>query len=365
MLGQVAGGVGGARRNGRWRRHDRAPWGRHRSYRSRSHHRHKEPRRKVNIRYAGRSNRRSRRFLGHSNQTIRSSKPPGSSKLVAVSWLVPLQCKETKTKAKTWGRELYNTPRDVQTQRGRFFFATGMFFGNALHGIRGMFFLSDQAAQLRRSAPEIAAKVESAEFAVYVISSFPPSAHGRCAANSRSLFCAMGKLCDNDDAGTRTARLRQRRVRRRPRAARTKPKCACRAPATKCGWLARAVKGVRIAKQTRRNWKCGGSTLKPRTGMDLHKRLFWRRAILALPTVFWVHGNRKYPDKRRRRDGSVSAVDGRRFRRSTDSIRDLFLPATPIHGLREDAREKAARTNADGYYLASLVNQMIRSCRSI
>ncbi len=80
---------------------------------------------------------------------------------------------------------------------------------------------------------------------------------------------------------------------------------------------------------------------------------------LALPTVFWVHGNRKYPDEAREDGMEV-------YRQLTDGVSGdrpirfviYSWPATPIHGLREDAREKAARTNADGYYLASLVNQM-------
>lgn len=81
----------------------------------------------------------------------------------------------------------------------------------------------------------------------------------------------------------------------------------------------------------------------------------------ALPTVFWVHGNRKYADEARE-DGLevyqqlTAGVSGDR------PIRFVIYswPAAPIHGLREDARVKAARTNADGYYLAWLVNQMDR-----
>jgi hypothetical protein len=80
---------------------------------------------------------------------------------------------------------------------------------------------------------------------------------------------------------------------------------------------------------------------------------------VALPTVFWVHGNRKYADEAREDGMEV-------YRQLTDGVSGdrpirfviYSWPATPIHGLREDAREKAARTNADGYYLASLVNQM-------
>ena len=54
-----------------------------------------------------------------------------------------LQCKETKQRRKLGVAQLYNTPGDVQTQHAGIFFATGMFFGNAPRGIRGMFFLSD------------------------------------------------------------------------------------------------------------------------------------------------------------------------------------------------------------------------------
>jgi hypothetical protein len=79
----------------------------------------------------------------------------------------------------------------------------------------------------------------------------------------------------------------------------------------------------------------------------------------SLPTVFWVHGNRKYADEARD-DGIevyqqlTAGVSGNR------SIRFVIYswPAAPIHGLREDARVKAARTNSDGYYLAWLINQM-------
>jgi hypothetical protein len=79
----------------------------------------------------------------------------------------------------------------------------------------------------------------------------------------------------------------------------------------------------------------------------------------ALPSVFWVHGNRKYADEARD-DGMevyeqlTAGVSG------AHAIRFVIYswPADPIRGLREDAREKAARTNADGYYLATLVNQI-------
>ncbi|HTQ40812.1 MAG TPA: hypothetical protein VMJ32_17455 [Pirellulales bacterium] len=79
----------------------------------------------------------------------------------------------------------------------------------------------------------------------------------------------------------------------------------------------------------------------------------------ALPTVFWVHGNRKYADEAREDgmevyDQLTTGVSGDR------PIRFVIYswPAVPVRGLREDAREKAIRTNADGYYLAALVNQI-------
>jgi hypothetical protein len=79
----------------------------------------------------------------------------------------------------------------------------------------------------------------------------------------------------------------------------------------------------------------------------------------SLPTVFWVHGNRKYADEARE-DGLevyrqlTSGVSG------DHPLRFVIYswPAAPIHGLKEDARAKAVRTNSDGYYLAWLVNQI-------
>ncbi len=65
---------------------------------------------------------------------------------------------KSKTRRKLGVAQLYNTAGDVQTQRVGFFFATGMFFGNALRGIRGMFFLSDQAARSRRFARKLQLK---------------------------------------------------------------------------------------------------------------------------------------------------------------------------------------------------------------
>jgi hypothetical protein len=79
----------------------------------------------------------------------------------------------------------------------------------------------------------------------------------------------------------------------------------------------------------------------------------------ALPTVFWVHGNRKYADEAREDAMEIyqqltAGVSGDR------PIRFVIFswPSAPIHGLKEDARVKAARTNVDGYYLGWLVSQM-------
>lgn len=79
----------------------------------------------------------------------------------------------------------------------------------------------------------------------------------------------------------------------------------------------------------------------------------------AVPTVFWVHGNRKYADEAR--DDGVEVYH--QLTAGVSGSRPIHFviyswPAAPIHGLREDAREKAVRTNSDGFYLGWLVNQI-------
>lgn len=56
----------------------------------------------------------------------------------------PMQ-KQVRKLGDLWVEQLYNTLNDVQTQRVGIFFATGMLFGNALFGIRGMVSLCDNA----------------------------------------------------------------------------------------------------------------------------------------------------------------------------------------------------------------------------
>ncbi|HEY2882789.1 MAG TPA: hypothetical protein VGJ15_10155 [Pirellulales bacterium] len=76
-------------------------------------------------------------------------------------------------------------------------------------------------------------------------------------------------------------------------------------------------------------------------------------------TIVWVHGNQTDMDKSRWQGLGVyhqltNCVSGER------AINFVIFswPATRSGGLREDAREKAARTNSDGFYLAWLVNQI-------
>ncbi len=94
----------------------------------------------------------------------------------------------------------------------------------------------------------------------------------------------------------------------------------------------------------------------------------WRDSTLAeflasqtptAPVVFWVHGNRTEPGDALHEGWEayrqlVSGVSGSR------PIHYVIFswPSSPIRGLKEDARVKAARTNSDGYYLAWLVNQI-------
>ncbi|MCC7085592.1 MAG: hypothetical protein IT427_11370 [Pirellulales bacterium] len=76
-------------------------------------------------------------------------------------------------------------------------------------------------------------------------------------------------------------------------------------------------------------------------------------------TVFWIHGNRLDACYVRSQGLSIyhqltNGVSGEL------PVRFVIFswPADPTKGLVEDARRKAARTNADGYYLAWLVNQI-------
>jgi hypothetical protein len=77
------------------------------------------------------------------------------------------------------------------------------------------------------------------------------------------------------------------------------------------------------------------------------------------PDVFWVHGNRVEPGEDREQGLAVyhQLTAGAPADRP---IRFVIYswPTSPIHGLVEDAREKAARTNTDGYYLAWLISQI-------
>ncbi len=77
------------------------------------------------------------------------------------------------------------------------------------------------------------------------------------------------------------------------------------------------------------------------------------------PTVVWVHGNRTEPGDAMHEGWEayqqlVAGVSGSR------PIHYVIYswPSSPIRGLKEDARVKAARTNSDGYYLGWLVNQI-------
>ncbi len=79
----------------------------------------------------------------------------------------------------------------------------------------------------------------------------------------------------------------------------------------------------------------------------------------AIPTVFWIHGNRLDAGYVRSQGLSI-------YHQLTRGVSGEFpirfvifsWPADPTKGLLEDARRKAARTNTDGYYLAWLVNQI-------
>jgi hypothetical protein len=95
---------------------------------------------------------------------------------------------------------------------------------------------------------------------------------------------------------------------------------------------------------------------------------FWNASTLdelleaqepSMPTVFWVHGNRIMPGEAQSQGLSVY----RQLTRGVSGDKPIRFvifswPSSPIHGLREDARAKAARTNYDGHYLGWLVNEI-------
>jgi hypothetical protein len=78
-----------------------------------------------------------------------------------------------------------------------------------------------------------------------------------------------------------------------------------------------------------------------------------------MPTDIYVHGNRTEAGEAQSQGLSVyhqltAGVSGDK------PIRFVIFswPSSPIRGLKEDARVKAARTNSDGYYLGWLVNKI-------
>jgi hypothetical protein len=78
-----------------------------------------------------------------------------------------------------------------------------------------------------------------------------------------------------------------------------------------------------------------------------------------MPTDFWIHGNRT--DAGQAQEEGLSVYQQLTACAPSDRpIRFVIYSwqATPIRGIREDAREKAVRTNSEGYYLAWLINAM-------
>lgn len=79
----------------------------------------------------------------------------------------------------------------------------------------------------------------------------------------------------------------------------------------------------------------------------------------TMHTVFWIHGNRI-------EEGEAESQGLEVYRQLTYGVSGdrpirfviFSWPASPIRGLKEDARVKARRTNIDGYYLAALVNKI-------
>ena len=76
------------------------------------------------------------------------------------------------------------------------------------------------------------------------------------------------------------------------------------------------------------------------------------------PDVFYIHGNRVESGEDREEGLAI-------YHQLTAGVPDRPIryviyswPSAPIHGIVEDAREKAVRTNADGYYLAWLISRI-------
>jgi hypothetical protein len=155
--------------------------------RSHSCHRHMAPRRRVRIRFVGQSIRPCRRtdFLGRSSQTIRSSKPPASSKSVAFSWLnSPVQNK-IETRRLSGSRN--STTRPVMCNRnGHVFFRNRNVFSQRT--VRNMwygFLMRNRDAVGKVCARDSTANVNSVDFAVYATNTFVAATDLAHPANSR------------------------------------------------------------------------------------------------------------------------------------------------------------------------------------